>query len=201
MKKVSRYILSAVLLILSNSEVYSQREKGEAILTATVGLSIWNLYAGAANVSDSLIATSTPTINAMYDYGITKEFSIGAAIGYNSFSFTNPNYSYINSGGVIVNESISVKYTRVNLAVRPLYHWGKREEFEWHAGIRLSYSFWTAELQTTDPYYNDEYYRANLYGAQAVFGSRAYFSEFVAVTFDVGIGSPYFASIGLSLKL
>ena len=76
------------LFILIDQAAYGQRGKGESILTATVGLSIWNLYAGEANFEDSLNASSTPTFNLTYDYGITKEFSVGAALSYNSFSFS-----------------------------------------------------------------------------------------------------------------
>lgn len=202
--KMTRLIhFLGALLILStlSSELKAQRNKGEAVLTGGLGLSIWNIIAGALNTGDSLIAKSTPTFSLMYDYGITSRFSIGGAVGYNSFSFTNPYYSYVNSSGAIVYESISVKYSSVNVGLRPMYHWGKSEIFEWMAGMRLGYSFWTAEVITTDPYYKDEYFRRDMYSAQVLFGSRAYMSEFLAVTFEVGIGAPYFANLGLSLKL
>jgi len=201
MRPFSCILVSTVIFSLPIQNTSGQKAKGEAILTAGAGLSIWNMYSGVANLSDSLLASSTPTFNATYDYGLTKNFSIGAAVGYNSFSFSNPHYSYINARGVIIYETISVKYSRVNVAVRPLYHWGKNENFEWHAGMRLGYSFWTAQLNTTDPFYKDEYERQNLYSAQVLIGSRAYFTEFLAITFDVGIGTPYFSSLGISLKL
>ena len=202
MRSFSILLLVVVaIFLLPSKNTFGQREKGEAILTVSVGLSIWNMYAGVANVGDSLTASSTPTFNATYDYGITHNFSIGAAAGFNSFSFTNPHYSYVNSSGVVIYESIGVTYSRINIAVRPLYHWGKNEDFEWHTGLRMGYSFWTAELNTSDPYYQDEFYRQNLYSIQVLFGSRAYFTEFLAITFYVGIGTPYFASLGLSLKL
>ena len=185
--------------IFSSQNIQAQRDKGEEVLSLGAGLSYWNLLMGF--VGDSLITTSTPTFDLTYDYGITHNFSIGAAVSYNSFSFINPRYSYVNSSGVIIYESISVKYSLVNVAIRPLYHWGKKENFEWHTGLRMGYGFWNAKLNTTDPYYKDEFYRKDVYQIQVLFGSRAYFSEYMAITFDVGLGSPYFASIGLSLKL
>ena len=194
--------LSFIILIIMNlsyDSVRAQRQAGEQILTAGVGLSIWNILMGA--VSDSLSTSSTPTFHATYDYGLTQTFSLGGGIGYNSFSFINPNYSYVNSSGVIVYESISVKYSRINIGIRPLYHWGKKENFEWFTGLRMGYGFWTAKLETTDPFYDDDYFQKDLYEIQLLFGSRAYFSEYLSVTFDVGLGSPYFASLGLSLKL
>ena len=142
-------VLITVVLLFNHEQSLAQREKGEQILTVGVGLSIWNLFAGVANLDDSINASSTPTFYGAYDYGITKQFSVGGSLSYNSFAFSNPYYSYINSGGNIVREAISVVYRRVNLALRPLYHWGKNEDFEWFAGMRLGYSFWTAELETT----------------------------------------------------
>ena len=201
MKRFSLKLLIIIVMIFSSTLLKAQRVAGEGMLTGGVGLSIWNLYAGALNVSDSILAKSTPTVYGTYDYGITKDFSIGGGVSYNSFSLINPNYSYVNSSGVIVEESISVKYSRVNLCLRPLYHWGKRENFEWFTGLRLGYSFWTATLQTTDPYYKDDYFRRDMYSAQLLFGSRAFLTDLVALTFDLGIGAPYFASLGLSVKL
>lgn len=165
------------------------------------GLGIWNAFATALNLGDSVTASSTPTISLTYDYGITHNFSIGGALSYNAFSIINPNYSYVNQGGVIIYESISVDYSRVNIAVRPLYHWGKKENFEWFTGLRLGYSFWKAEISTTDPYYDDEYRRLNTYSFQALFGSRAYFTEYLAVTLELGLIDPYIAMLGISLNL
>ncbi len=200
MRKASAIFL-VVSFCLANNSLLAQREKGEQMLTVGMGLSIWNMFSSVANFGDSIEASSTPTIYATYDYGITKQFSIGAHLSYNAFSFTNPYYSYVNSSGVIVYEPIKVRYGRTNIAVRPLYHWGKNEDFQWHGGMRLGYSFWTAEVESSDPYYTDEYYRQNAFSAQVLVGSRAYLGNFFYLTFDVGIGAPYFASLGLTLKL
>ena len=200
MKNLKIFLTILTLMGLFGTS-FGQRESGEAVLTGGLGLSIWNIYASTLNFEDSVNARSTPTFDLAYDYGITHNFSIGGAVAYNSFTISNPNYSYVNSSGVIVYESIKVKYSRINFGIRPLYHWGKRENFEWHTGMRLGYSFWTAEVITTDPFYSDDYYRQDAFSLQVLFGSWAYFSDYMAITFEVGIGSPYLANIGLSLKL
>lgn len=201
MKKQVRKGIAVLLLqlLIVSFPAMAQRERGEEILTVSAGMSIWNIMMGIYD--DSLNTSSTPTFDLTYDYGITKTFSLGGAVSYNSFSFINPNYSYINKSGIIVRESISAEYTLINVSVRPLYHWGKQENFEWFTGLRMGYGFWTGEVKTTDPYYDDDIYQKDLYQIQVLFGSRAYFRENLAVTFDVGLGSPYFASLGLSLKL
>lgn len=201
MKKTNKKGLIFILLLFVFVDLNAQRKERESILTVGFGLGMWNFIASAINLVDSADASSIPTINATYDYGITHNFSLGAAVSYNSISISNPNYSYINSAGVIIYERISVDYSRVNVALRPLYHWGKRENFEWHTGLRLGYSFWNAQLNTTDPYYSDQVYQENSYSFQVLFGSRAYVSEFISITFDVGLIEPYIASLGLSLKL
>ena len=186
------------LMSLSSSSLLAQRQANESVLTASVGYSIWNFI---GQLTDSIDVKSTPTFDATYDYAIVGNVTLGGAVSYNTFSFINPNYSYINSARTIVYESISVKYSLVNVALRPVVRWGKNDDLEWFAGLRLGYSFWDAKIETSDPYYQDEYARETNYSIQAIGGLRAWVSDYVGLTFDVGIGTPYFASMGVSLKL
>ena len=197
-KRIALYVL-ALSLLLPAGNISAQRSSGEAIISASVGLNIFNFIMEA--VSDSLITTSTPTFTFTYDYGLARSFSIGAAVSYYQFSFINPHYSYVKSPGVIVYENISVKYSQLNLGVRPIYHWGKSESFEWYTGVRMGFSFWTAKLETTDPYYKDDFAREDHYAFQVLFGSRAYFTPEFGVAFDLAIFDPYFVSLGICMRL
>jgi hypothetical protein len=197
-----RFIACLIFLVLADSNIsYAQKSKGESILSGSIGLSIWNLLVGAAGASDSLKTASTPTFSLIYDYGLSEHFSIGASLAYNSFSITKPDHTFVGANGNLVYDQLKYKASRVNIAVRPLFHWGKNEIMDWHAGMRLGYSLWTTALETRDPYYSNTYDQTSGYSAQVLFGARTYFNEYLSLLFDIGIGAPYFASIGISMKL
>lgn len=195
------HVFGSMFFFLTAIQLSAQRSAKEGIVGISFGYNIWNAYSSVLNAGDSVTAKSSPTFTGTYDYGITHNFSVGGSVSYNTFSLINPNYSYVSQAGIIIYEPISVDLSRVNIAVRPLYHWGKSEVFEWYAGVRLGYSFWEARVNTTDPYYTDQYLRQNTYSFQALVGSRAYLSDYVAVTMEFGLFEPYIAALGISMKL
>lgn len=186
---------------LTTQDSYAQK-KAQSVITAGLGVGYLNMSVTLAGANSKELKTSAiPTLNFMYDLGLLDNFSMGLAVGYNALhieeektvtTYPNPGTTtYVSTGD----------YSRLNIAMRPLFHWGKREDLDWHAGVRIGYSIWDASFTTTDPFNEPDYEAQDLYSIQALVGARAYFSEKVGMTIDVGVGTPYFVGIGMSVKL
>jgi len=172
--------------------------KGESVLTAGFGVGFLNVAVSLQGAADDNVKTSSaPTLNFMYDYGLIDNFSMGIAVGYNSISIEEKYTSYPTG----IDYTKKGTYTRLNIGLRPMFHWGTKEELDWHSGIRLGYSMWDYSFSSNDPFAEPEYDNQDLYSFQILFGARAYFSEKVGMTFDIGVGTPYFVGIGMSVRL
>jgi len=211
MKKISTLFTGLAVIglaLFSNQKAAAQKEAGQSVVTLGVGESLVGSIFSVASSSTSggsYSISHSPAILGMYDYGLSDRFSIGAAFSYQSFSTAYTNYSYYNSttGGAYYG-SWTDKITRINYAVRALFHFGDNENFDPYFGLRLGFTNWSASTTNPDPNYaTDNGFGVTIKGAiapQVVFGVRYFFTPLIGVNLEAAIGSPYYASAGVNFK-
>lgn len=202
MKKLLLCFIASGMLF-SNS-INAQREQNQVVVSAGMGYSIGQaIFKGILNAIEAggtNTVSSIPIINVMVDYGISENFSLGAAYSFNSFSWSD---SSIDPSGVIT--SVDLSAARHNIGLRPLFHFGNNEKVDLYTGARLGTSIWSLSGSATDSQGNDTGAStdipAGVVTVQALFGVRTYFTDVIGANFEVGIGNaPYFVAGGLSLK-
>ena len=200
MKNLGKLLVLILFIFGINAVDSFGQKKGESVITAGVGIGYLNLGVSLEGANNQHITTSAiPTLNFIYDLGLLDNFSMGIYVGYNSISRTEEHvdYNFPNPTSYTTSED----NTRLNIGLRPLIHWGKKEELDWHAGVRLGYSIWTSSFSSTVATAAPKYPEQNLYSFQVLVGTRAYFTDKLGFTVDLGIGTPYFVGIGFSVKL
>ena len=197
MKRILSIItLSMFLMFVSGTEVKAQKEKGGQVVSAGVG---WSLTGGLIK----LVFTGedikvSPVWNATFDYGLTDNFSIGAAFGYQTFKLFVDN-GYYDVANNYITEEVEWKFSRMNLAIRPLFHFGRNDDLDMYTGLRIGMIKWGDSHDSSDPDFED-YYTLTL-GFQALFGMRVYFSDMIGMHFEAALGAPYLLEGGISIRL
>ncbi|MEO6883355.1 MAG: outer membrane beta-barrel protein [Bacteroidia bacterium] len=207
MKKTSSLFIGVAIACFSlfgSQKANAQKEAGQSVVTVGAGQSLVGSLFTIASSNGNSNLSSTPAILAMYDYGISDKFSLGGAFSYQSFSssYTNSSYTYTNSNGQTVYESSwSDKITRMNYAVRALFHFGENKDFDPYFGVRLGFTNWSASTTNTDPNYNNYGVGIKtLFAPQVLFGVRYFFTPLIGVNAEAAIGSPYFIAGGVNFR-
>ncbi|HTA83315.1 MAG TPA: hypothetical protein VK783_10290 [Bacteroidia bacterium] len=150
------------------------------------------------------------------DFGISNLFSIGIAASYQdetlvwileNNSFPGTPSSYPNSD----------KISRTNIALRFLYHFPvKSKIIDMYTGIRPGMSFWHDTPSpnnipfgfsgpngtgTPIPSTFIENSTMQVFSFQALFGAQVCVSNLVGVHVNIGIGSPYLAECGITVRI
>lgn len=204
MKKI---LLAAIVVtgLLSSKTAQSQTAQGEVNITAGVGYSLgMDLLKRVANTAleaaDLNKIKGTPIINGMIDYGVTENFSIGGAYSYHQWTWTD-RWKDTNN----VSTTGNVKALRHNIGARALFHFGNSDNTDIYAGARVGTSIWqySADASNTEGEQASDFSApGGVFTAQALFGVRAYFNEFIGANFEFGIGTaPYMIAGGLTFKI
>lgn len=203
-RKIFTLLLAAAVFMAANP-AFSQKEQNQVVITAGVGYSLGLAALKAlANTglrnNDLEEIKSTPLINGMVDYGITDNFSIGAAYTFHKWTWTD---QYTDTSGVMTTGKATAQ--RQNIAGRALFHFGNADNMDMYAGARLGTSLWKFTAESNDSQGNsasDFSVPSGVFSVQALFGVRAYFNEFIGANFEVGLGTaPYFIAGGISVKI
>jgi hypothetical protein len=199
MKFKSAIIVFVACLSWSSSR--AQNTSGESVVTVGVGYSFFfDFVESALNVYDDVKTTSIPAIALTYDHAITDNFSLGLAFGFQTLSADfHDTYTDINNN--IVTDEVSASVTRMNIAMRPLLHYGGSENLDLYSGLRIGLNSVTTSYESTQ----DDFEVPNLGGSRVsvglvVFGMRYFFSDKVGVNFDLQLGTPYIMSVGVAAK-
>ncbi len=194
------------------------------VITPGIGLSTMPyLFRSILGDSGSTIQASTPVYTLNVDYDQNSQFSIGIGFAWQSvkinpytsyngqlstYSF-NPLFPSVNihpSPTIFIPNSyfggsdntILETITRFNIGVRLLYHIRNDDDEDFYLGTRLGVSFWTDKSIPMG--YNS---MTNLVApsVQFVIGVRKRLNDFMGITLEGGIGTPYFANAGISFKV
>ena len=176
--------------------------KGKIYLSAGYGQStiLWRIYGTFILGYDQHGISQSIVKNATADYGITKDMSVGVCIAYQTTSGVPQGITY-NTGGAIETT------TRLNLTARILRYVYCTHNIEIYYGLRFGISHWTDEVGTPPSNY-DQYitgpalgYTDIVYPSFQVPVGIRFLEGPIGIHAEIGIGAPYFAEAGLTLKI
>ena len=195
----------SLLFIFATFQIFAQNQDYRSTLSLNAGFSaVGSLISIADDFSSDTKSYAVPAIQLTYDKGFQKWFSIGLATSYQTMGIEYKGYEYMQDGEV-VTEDFKTNISRLNIAVRPLFHYGNINRFDMYSGLRVGVTNWSINTKSNDPNYdpeNDVSFGNGLnFSAQVIlYGLRAYFTENLGANFELALGSPHFASFGLNYR-
>jgi len=159
--------------------------------------------------------TYTMNVGGSIDFGLSNLFSIGIAGSYQDETmlwtltdnqYPGPPYSY----------PCSDQISRTNLALRFLYHVPSHNKVvDFYLGVRPGISIWHDIPSQNNTVYTytgpngpppvpETFISSptmNVFSLQFLFGAQICINNLVGVHFNAGIGSPYLAECGLTLRI
>lgn len=203
-------ILFATALVLFSFNLQAQNLDYKSNLSinvggSTVGAILKSLDVAEINIDNfeisSINTTGTPVLELNYDHGINNWFSIGVAGAYQQFQTSLEGMKTAEGA----TEQIDINLNRVNVAVRPLFHYYNKERLDLYGGLRIGWTQWSANSNATDKLLEedivDELPGIGGFRLQAIpFGMRYYMTENFGFNGELAIGSPHFISGGLNYR-
>jgi len=221
-RKLLIYTIVLSMITISTTNLFAKGKKsggdlrkGKSTVTVGGGVSLAGAIistfekdvVASVNLTDPSVnakTSSIPVLFGSYDYGISNLFSIGVAGSYESWKVTVPGYTdpYGSStGGPITYGTSSLNISRVNIAIRPLFHFGSNENLDIYFGPRLGYTLWNTDVKSTDPAVTGVGFgHGNVFSPAVLFGTRYYFTPNIGLNFEISIGAPYAAALGVNFK-
>lgn len=226
MKAFLRLWLSLIFLLVSNSFVFAQNEKGQIIISGGVGYSpgfdgqitFFNSQDYPTEMAGTWGGDTygfscysiLPNLGLTADYGLLDKLSLGIAASYQS-ELVNWSPDFVNAS----NGYWTDKITRINIATRILFHLNKHNQsFDPYIGLRPGFCYWIDNPQNNEINYgygtiyttqrfsnflsNTNYFKFSM---QVLYGMRIYTSDHVALNFEFAIGQPFLLEGGLSYRI
>ncbi len=160
----------------------------KSVICVNAGLS---LVGDFFNVAGNGSISNLPAFQLTYDYHLAKWFSLGFAGSYQLMSIDYTSYQ----------NNIS----RINFALRPLFHYGSFKRIDMYSGLRIGYTMWKATSNNPNPNYDPTSVISGSLGNFApqliLYGLRVYFSDHIGANLELGIGAPHYFSAGLNYRL
>jgi len=194
MRKIGILLLAVALMFATNFKLSAQNQDYPSTISLNGGFSLVGAMFKTLEVQDGFKSNSYPALQLTYDHYVTKWFSMGGAASVQSMGYS---YNYIDqvSGD---ETNVSVDVNRINIALRPLFHYGNSGKIDMYSGLRLGYTLWNIKA-TVDDY--DDAGLANSFAPQLIlFGMRGYFTENIGANFELAVGSPHYFSLGLNYR-
>ena len=199
-------VFLSLFLSLIAFQIFAQSPNYRSTLSVNAGLSV---VGSLINIADDLSSGETkgyalPALQINYDRGLQKWFSLGVAASYQSMGIQYNDYEYMKDGEM-VTEDFKTSIKRLNVAIRPLFHYANKGRLDMYSGLRVGVTNWGISTQTNDPDYNPEndisFGEGINFSAQVIlYGLRGYFTEHLGGNFELALGSPHFASFGLNYR-
>ncbi|MEN0045829.1 MAG: hypothetical protein AAF806_02085 [Bacteroidota bacterium] len=157
--------------------------------------------------SGRFMGNAVPAIQLSYDYGLAKWFSLGAGVSYQRLGFDFTDFSY--TDGQNQNNQVgdlSVDANRLNITLRTLFHYGNSDKIDMYSGFRLGITSWGLNVDASDPDIEEDFQTSPFAGivptGQIIpFALRAYLSEKLGLSFELGIGAPHAIALGLNYRM
>ena len=186
---MKKLLFLACLAVILNGTLQAQNEDYKSTICVNGGFSLVGSLISAVNGQTS----SMPAIQATYDYGVAKWFSLGAAVSYQSMKI---DYSDVNFG------DYNTTLKRLNFGMRALFHYANSGKVDLYSGLRLGYTNWNVSSNSTDPEYDpNSVFSGGGFAPQVVlFGFRGYFTDHIGLNSELTAGAPHYFSVGLNYR-
>jgi hypothetical protein len=196
-----------IFLTFITLQVHAQEQKHVVGIHAGVSwIGVFTNMANHYNIVADVNTAVTPAFTLSYDYKVMDRITVGGAVTRQRFSLRYRNYAYEDENGNEQTGNFSTDLTRMNFAVRGLYHYLRSEKRELYAGIRIGINNWSLDTTVKDPRYDVSRYLRRIlnYGLGAtpsvqliLFGFKGYFTPNFGANIETAIGAPHFISFGL----
>ena len=207
MKKI---ILFSFALILGLA-TQTQAQNDDYRMNAAISLN-YTFTGDALNTAVNLAeSTSTgvdkkgfPSIQASFDYGLTKWFSIGIAASYQNIGYDFSGNSFVDSLNNEIVEDYSVDFSRTTVALRPLFHYANNDKLDLYSGLRIQYFSRSFDNTSKDPGTSStftEFSDDSKIGVGIVaFGARYYITDNIGLGTEINIGRPYIINLSVNAR-
>jgi len=203
-----------IIIILLASLSYTSFGQGqdEKVIGIYTGFSTTGFaYRLASNITvndsantDFYGGSNLPVFGAMFDYGISSNFSIGAMFGIQHFN-ADINSRSVNIGDTLLTtRNVDINLNRLYLGITPKYHYNMaNEQLELYSGVRAGFIFWQGNFDVEDS--NIDVLSNLGAGRPAIslipIGGRYYMTDELALNFELATGAPAIITLGLNFRL
>lgn len=197
-------LLTIACFLTATLTINAQNEEYKSVASVSVGYSLTGAIINAfetANAAADISISSIPTLQLTYDYGITNYFSVGIAAGFQNFGFDVSDYDYINDLGVNVNENFKANYSRLNVAIRPLFHYANSDKLDMYSGLRIGFLNNNISSDSTDEDFDiGTASGTRLSVGVTAYGFRYYFTDNIGAGIEINIGAPYISCFNINAR-
>lgn len=198
-----------IIIFLSFAILQVHAQEKKHIVGIHAGLSWIGVFTNMAthyNIIADVSTTVTPALTLSYDWKIMDRITVGGAVTRQRFSLRYRNYQYEDENGNEQTDNFRTDLTRLNFAVRGLYHYLQSERKALYSGVRIGINNWSLDTTVKDPKYDVSRYLKRFlnFGLGAtpslqliLFGFKGYFTPNFGVNIETAIGAPHFISFGL----
>jgi len=198
-------ILFTLLCCITFLQGFAQNEEYKHVGSASIGLSLTGVLINLldeASPDATIEVKSTPALQLTYDYGIKKFFSIGLAVGYQQFGIDAEDFTYTNIDDVDVTEDFSADFSRLNVAIRPLFHYANNDDLDLYSGFRIGVlnNRFTSDSTNDDLDIDGFENLTRLSFGITAFGLRYYFTDNIGAGFEINLGAPYITAFNINAR-
>lgn len=181
--------------------VYAQKtDKPNAVslsLGASAGISrLFDTIVGATYQPGIVSTKSIPVVQLAFDQRFNRRFSLGA-----SFAFQSTYMETYDSSRIILMESGNIRTS--HLAMRFLWHWGKKEKIDYYAGIKTGMMFQSVGNHSSS--FNlqdmpDVLTKSRFTNGLIPFGVRWFVNDKFGVNVETSLGVSSFINVGANYR-
>jgi len=198
-------LLTICCCIATLSTIKAQNEEYKSVASASVGYSLTGALLNAFETTNEHAGTfsvkSIPALQLTYDYGIKKFFSLGVAASYQKFGMDISNYEYTNTSNENIVEDVAADFSRLNVAIRPLFHYANNDKLDMYSGFRVGFVSRNINMDSTDEDFDigtEEGTRPS-FGITA-YGIRYFITDNIGAGIEINFGAPYVTCFNLNAR-
>jgi len=211
-------ILKILIVLLISVSAYAQSDEHKVTVGVHAGYSlvgsiIKNIADSNPNNSeDNVDANVTPVLQATADFSLSNVFSLGVAVSHQVVSIDATDFVFNDNTGLERISTFTTSFRRSQIAIRPLFHYGNIENLDLYSGLRIGWltrGFTDFEGEDIEGI-TEEIFDSNtginpLVGGRfsfsvTAFGLRYYFTDNIGAGFEINLGAPNLASVGISAR-
>ena len=196
-------LFTIILTTLLAINIMAQEQP--VVISVNVGWSLVGDLMASTDLGSDYDVSVTPAFQLNVDKKVTNIVSIGIATSLQMITMKYEGYEYLDGFGALVLEDFEARVSRINFAVRPLFHYGGNESLDMYSGLRLGFTKWNYTDSSNDPNYDvaNEVTTAlgfNFAPQLILFGMQYYFSDNIGANFEFSVGSPHYISGGINFR-
>jgi len=212
MKKiVSALSLMGCLVLTAPGNANAQAvEQGNMLLSAQYGYpNLFNLVLKAAYETsgyNGLEIGGIGPVGAQFEYMVADKIGFGLKFNYTSshVGYTENTVVYDQNGNPTTSMyDYKLKFNRIRVMPRFALHFGNSSNFDGYFGVSAGYSSFKVSYESNDPDYDGDIAISNPIpvGFRLDVGGNYFFTDFLGINFELGIGGGPILNAGLTFKL